>query len=198
MAGLLPPRRRCVVAALGGRLITTAPIGPTLADLRSKLILHFVEESHNVIEVWLELFLLLRRFQVLVLLLRLEVLGRFLQLVPLVESVDVFEGLAEGARHLLVQVLVVPFVLPDPIRDELVCACLLDIIVQPRQVELIHAEADEVEERLDVVDWTRIRIQTVLAHGGEHGVSLEALDTVTRFPLDSLRQCEVDQVEAPI
>ena len=69
---------------------------------------------------------------------------------------DVFQGLAERCWHLLVQVLVMTFVLSGTIRDELICACLFDVVIEPWEVKLIHAEAHQVQERLDVINWCRI------------------------------------------
>ena len=48
--------------------------------------------------------------------------------------------------------------LPGPISNKLICTCLLDVIVEPWQVELVHAKADEVQERLDVINRSRIRM----------------------------------------
>ena len=54
----------------------------------------------------------------------------------------VFERLTQRLRHLLVEILVVALVLPNAVRDELIRARLLDVVVEPRQVELVHAEAN--------------------------------------------------------
>ena len=70
----------------------------------------------------------------------------------------ILKGLAQGSRHLLVQVLMMPFMLPHSVSYELFSACLLYVVIEPRQVELIHAEADKVEKGLDVVDRGRIRM----------------------------------------
>ena len=64
----------------------------------------------------------------------------------------ILEGLTKRRWHLLIQILMMPLVLAHPILYKLICASLLDIIVEPRQVELVHAEADKVEEGLDVID----------------------------------------------
>ena len=64
----------------------------------------------------------------------------------------ILEGLTKRRWHLLIQILMMPLVLAHSILYELICASLLDIIVEPRQVELVHAEADKVEEGLDVID----------------------------------------------
>ena len=66
--------------------------------------------------------------------------------------------------------------LPDAVRDELIRARLFDVVVEPRQVELVHAEANQVQKRLNVVDGCRIRVQLVLAQGGEHWVAFEVPD----------------------
>ena len=42
---------------------------------------------------------------------------------------DVLERLAERSWHLLVEVLVMSLMLPGAIRDELISACLLDVVV---------------------------------------------------------------------
>lgn len=98
----------------------------------------------------------------------ISLLGNLLQLIPLVQSVHVFESLTKGSRHLLIQVLVMSLVLANSIRNELVCACLLYVVIEPGQVKFIHAEADQVQKRLDVVYWTCVRVQLVLAHRSEH------------------------------
>ena len=54
----------------------------------------------------------------------------------------ILERLAQRSRHLLVQVLMVPLVFTSPIGNELVRTCLLDVIIEPWQVELVHAEAN--------------------------------------------------------
>ena len=95
------------------------------------------------------------RFTMLVLTLSLR---KLLKLVAFIEPVNVFQGLAQRSWHLLVQVLVMSLVLPCPVLYELVCACLLDIVIEPRKVKLIHAEANQVQERFDVIDWSRIRM----------------------------------------
>ena len=105
----------------------------------------------------------------------ISLLGNLLQLIPLVQSVHVFESLTKGSRHLLIQVLVMSLVLANSIRNELVCACLLYVVIEPGQVKFIHAEADQVQKRLDVVYWTRVRVQLVLAHRSEHRVAFEVL-----------------------
>ena len=61
----------------------------------------------------------------------------------------ILEGLTKRRWHLLIQILMMPLVLAHSILYKLICASLLDIIVEPRQVELVHAEADKVEKWLD-------------------------------------------------
>ena len=73
-------------------------------------------------------------------------LGKLLQLIPLVQAMHILERLTQRSGHLLVQVLMMPLVLSRPISNELICACLLDVIVEPGQIELVHAEAYEVQE----------------------------------------------------
>jgi len=104
-----------------------------------------------VVEVWLNL--VLKDFHDVSLLLwtiiksiaspLLEILRH---LIPLVQPMHIFECLAERPWHLLIQVLVVPLMLLHPTLDKLLRACLLDVVVKPREVELIHTEADEVEK----------------------------------------------------
>ena len=130
------------------------------------------------------------------------VVAALLLLVALVEAVYVLERLAQWARHLLVEILMVPFAFLHPVLDELLCARLLDVVIKPRQVKFVHAEAHEVEEGLDVVDWGRIRVHPVLSYGGKHRVSLEVLDLPISAPALSrqymLRQGEVNQIVVPI
>ena len=56
-------------------------------------------------------------------------LGQLLQLISLVQSMHILERLTQRSRHLLVQVLMMPLVLSSPIGNELVRACLFDVIV---------------------------------------------------------------------
>ena len=51
----------------------------------------------------------------------------------------------------------------EAVLYELIGAFLLDIVIEPGQVEFVHAEADEVEEGLDVVEWSGERVYLVLA-----------------------------------
>lgn len=85
---------------------------------------------------------------------------------------------------------------------ELVRACLLDVIVEPGEIKLIHAEANQVQEWLDVVDGGRVRMYLVLPKGRKHGVALEVLDLAVCALLvglqDVLGKGEVDQVVVPI
>ena len=93
----------------------------------------------------------------------LLLLGLRKLLVAFVEAVYVLERLAQWAGHLLVEILMVPFTFLHPVLNELLCARLLDVVIKPRQVKLVHAEAHEVEEGLYVVDWGRVGVHPVLA-----------------------------------
>ena len=75
----------------------------------------------------------------------------------------VLERLAERSWHLLIQVLVMALVLPNAVRDELIRACLLDVVIEPGQIEFVHAEAYQVQKRFDVVNRHRIGVQLVLS-----------------------------------
>lgn len=85
-----------------------------------------------MVEVRLELFLIRLFRRAISKTLFLQVDRRFLQLIPLVQAMDVLQGLAKWSRHLLVEVLMMAFVLSDSISYKLVCACLLDVVVEPR------------------------------------------------------------------
>ena len=104
----------------------------------------------------------------------------------------VFECLAEWRWHLLIQVLVVSLVLPNAIRYELIRAGLLNVIIEPRQVEFVHAEADQVQERFYVIDRHRIRVQLVLSQRRKHRIALKvanlAIDACLGGIVDALRQ----------
>ena len=62
------------------------------------------------------------------------------------EVVNVFEGLSKWRRHDFVQVVVVFLRVSNPRLYEVISARLFLIICEPRQVKLVHAEADEVEQ----------------------------------------------------
>lgn len=80
----------------------------TLGNFLLKLLLHLVEETHDVLEIRLD-FLFQASVQIaprallsVVLHVVSLALRRLLQLVTLVEAVDVLEGLAQRRWHLLV------------------------------------------------------------------------------------------------
>ena len=52
----------------------------------------------------------------------------------------------------------------ESIFDELVCACLIDVVLEPWEVELIYTEADEVKERFNIIDWSGCRVHVEFAN----------------------------------
>ena len=131
----------------------------TLLDLSHELFFHFVEKTHYMVKIWLYLlFEVLWNALIWVIIAIWLPLRSFSELVTFIESMYIFKRLAQRSRHLLVQVLMMSLMLPHSVIYELLCASLLNIVIKPRQVELIHAEADKVEKGLDVVDRGRIRV----------------------------------------
>ena len=139
-----------------------------IVNLALEVGFHFIEEPHQVVKIGLNLilkdflhinFLVAPVIDASVLL----VLGFGQLLVALVKAVDVLECLAQWTWHLLVQILMMPFAFVHSVLDKLLCARLLDVVIKPGQVKLVHAEAHQVEERLDVVDWGRVGVHPVLA-----------------------------------
>ena len=126
-------------------------IAVSLVDFPLELLLHFVEKAHDVLEIRLDLLLYELTFvggvlpSVLGSIVSLPH-GQLLELVTLVQPMHVLKGLAQGRRHLLVEVLVMPFMFPGTIGNELICTCLFDVVIEPGQVEFIHAKADEVQK----------------------------------------------------
>ena len=88
--------------------------------------------------------------------------------------------------------------LTHAVGNELVCACLLDVVIQPRQVELVHAEAHQIKKRLDVVDGGCVGMCFVFAQGCKHGIAFEVLYLSVSFPdarlQDLLGQGKVNQI----
>ena len=56
----------------------------------------------------------------------------------------------------------VSFLLLEAVFDELIGACLVDVVLEPRQVEFIHTEANEVEQRFDVINRPSCRMHVEL------------------------------------
>ena len=46
----------------------------------------------------------------------------------------------------------VSFLLLEAVFYELIGACLVDVVLEPRQIEFIHTKADEVKQRFDVIN----------------------------------------------
>ena len=139
-----------------------------IVNLALEVGFHFIEQPHQVVKIGLDLifedflhinFLVAPIIDASVLL----VLGFGQLLVALVQTVDVLEGLTQRSWHLLVKILMMPFAFVHPVLYKLLCARLLDVVIEPGQVKLVHAEAHEVEEGLDVVDWRRVRVHPVFA-----------------------------------
>lgn len=57
--------------------------------------------------------------------------------------------------------------------NELLGVFLVQIVLQPGQVELVEAKADQVQESLDVIYRKCGRIHFVLADGCKHRIALE-------------------------
>ena len=88
----------------------------------------------------------------------------------------VLKSLTQRCRHLLIQVLMMPFMLSHSILYELISAGLLDIVIKPGQVKFIHAKADKVKKRLNVINWCGIWMQLVFTDRCKHRVSFEVFD----------------------
>lgn len=88
--------------------------------------------------------------------------------VTLIQSVNIFQRSRKGAWHLLVQILVVPVFLLETGVNELICRRRVDIVLKPGQVELVHAETEEVEQRLNVVDRAGSWMHIELSDRSEH------------------------------
>ena len=139
-----------------------------IVNLALEVGFHFIEQPHQVVKIGLNLifedflhinFLVAPVIDASVLL----VLGFWQLLVALVQTVDVLEGLTQWSWHLLVKILMMPFAFAHPVLYKLLCARLLDVVIEPGQVKFVHAEAHEVEEGLDIVDWGRVGVHPVFA-----------------------------------
>ena len=54
------------------------------------------------------------------------------------------------------------FLFLEAVFYELIGACLVDVVLEPRQVEFIHTEADEVKQRFDVINRSSCRMHVEL------------------------------------
>jgi hypothetical protein len=69
----------------------------------------------------------------------------------LAHSVDVAKALCNVTWHLFIKVLMALVSLLQSGVDELLCRVLIDVVLQPRQIEPIETESDQVKKRLDIV-----------------------------------------------
>ena len=139
-----------------------------IVNLTLEVGFHLIKQPHQVVKIWLDLilkdFLHINLLVAPVIDAPVLLVLRFGQLlVALVQAVYVLEGLTQWSRHLLVQILMMPFAFVHPVLNELLCARLLDVVIEPGEVELVHAEAHEVEKGLDVVDWGCVGVHPVFA-----------------------------------
>lgn len=65
-----------------------------------------------------------------------------MKLVAFVETMHILKGLTEGCRHLLIKILMMSFVFAQSICNKLICASLLDVVVEPGKIKFIHTETD--------------------------------------------------------
>lgn len=109
-----------------------------------------------------------------------------------VQLVNVSKCVGDGAWHLLIQVLVA---LARPLntrQNKVVGTKLVDVVVEPGQIKSVETKANQVEQRLDVVDGSGPRVHAELAHRGKHGIAFEGFNWAP--PIYSLSECKVDEV----
>ena len=82
----------------------------------------------------------------------------------------------------------------ESIFDELVCTCLIDVVLEPRKIEFVYAEADEVEEGFYIIYRTCCRVHIELPNRWKHGVPFEVFDISWGNVLNALGESEIDHV----
>ena len=74
----------------------------------------------------------------------------------------------------------------------MISAKLIDVVVEPGQIETIETEANQIEERLNVVNGSGSRVHAKLAHRSKHRVALESFNRASS--IYSLSEGKVDEV----
>ncbi len=112
----------------------------------------------------------------------------------LTHTVEVSETLCQFTWHLLVQVLMALTCLFKSIIDKLLRWVLVDVVLQPGQVKSVQTESNQVEQRLDVVDRSRLGVDLKLSYGSKHGIPFELGDFPFVLWIYTLRKCEINQI----
>ena len=82
----------------------------------------------------------------------------------IVELGDVAKSFADLDGHVTVQITHILICVPLAYCNEVLGVFLSHVVLKPWEVELIVAETDEVQKRLDVVDRVGLRLHVELAH----------------------------------
>ena len=82
----------------------------------------------------------------------------------------------------------------ESIFNELIRACLIDVVLKPRQIELVHAETDKVEKWLNIIYWSSCWVHIELSDRRKHWIALEMLDVPGCDSIDALSESEVNHV----
>ena len=77
---------------------------------------------------------------------------------------DVLECFDQGCGHLFVEVVVALLVFLQSVVDEVFCAQLIDVVLQPWQIETIQTETDQIEKRFYVIYRLCFRLHQELPH----------------------------------
>lgn len=75
--------------------------------------------------------------------------------------------------HIAVQVTHILVCVPLAHLNKVLSVLLSHVVLQPWEVELIVAEADEIEERFNIVDWVSLSLHVELSHRRKHRVTLQ-------------------------
>jgi len=170
-------------AVLRMRIITHGIAVLLMTDPFHEVMMHFFEAllDENVVKM---------RF-----FFRLKTFGWATVCKLLVKSMDVSESLCKHYRHILVQVLMARIGFLQAMLDELVRTpvILLDVGLEPRQVEPVETEGEQVKQWLEVVDWSCCSTYLEFADGGKHWITLESGNMVIAIVINPLGVGKVDQ-----
>lgn len=78
--------------------------------------------------------------------------------------------------------------------DELLCRVLIYVVLQPRQIEPIETESDQVKQRLDIVQRRGLGVDLELSNRSKHGVAFELGDFSFMLRVYTLRKSKINEV----
>ena len=111
---------------------------------------------------------------------------------------DIVQGFTDLLWHVLIQVLYVVIRILLTQSDEMLSVLLIYVVLKPRQVKLIVAEADQVKQRFNVVDRERLSLHVEFAHRCEHRIAFQEYHFIFTSCLNPLGKSKINQVKVAL